>query len=210
MPTLTELAGPNTVIVAPQAVFGMMPPALQAKTKVMANGQTQTHAGVSVEAVPEYNITQERLQFHPKGRDNGYVLNLRRPARLYRWRHRRHAGAARAHEHRHRVRADEPALYDGAPTRPASAVAEFKPRVVYGGYAAGRDTSPPIDTGEERRPQGLAPLLAPTQVGGEAARARPEPVRGLLALHPRRHELSRRSSAEKAKLWRSSRTSWTS
>jgi L-ascorbate metabolism protein UlaG (beta-lactamase superfamily) len=76
VPTLTELVGPNTVIVAPQAVFGMMTPALQAKTKVMANGQTQTHAGVSVEAVPEYNITQERLQFHPKGRDNGYVLNL--------------------------------------------------------------------------------------------------------------------------------------
>jgi L-ascorbate metabolism protein UlaG (beta-lactamase superfamily) len=76
VPTLTELAGPNTVIVAPQAVYGMMPPALQMKTRVMSNGQTQTHAGVPIEAVPEYNITQERLQYHPKGRDNGYVLNL--------------------------------------------------------------------------------------------------------------------------------------
>ena len=74
--TLTELAGPNTIIVAPQAVYGMMPPALQMKTRVMANGQTQTHAGVPIEAVPEYNITPDRLQFHPKGRDNGYVLNL--------------------------------------------------------------------------------------------------------------------------------------
>ena len=26
--------------------------------------------------MPEYNITPDRLQFHPKGRDNGYVLNL--------------------------------------------------------------------------------------------------------------------------------------
>jgi L-ascorbate metabolism protein UlaG (beta-lactamase superfamily) len=76
VPTLTELAGPNTIIVVPQAVFGMLPPALQAKAKVMSNGQTQTHAGVSIEAVPEYNITPDRLQFHPKGRDNGYVLNL--------------------------------------------------------------------------------------------------------------------------------------
>jgi L-ascorbate metabolism protein UlaG (beta-lactamase superfamily) len=76
VPTLTELAGPNTVIVAPQAVYGMMPPALQMKTRVMSNGQTQTHAGVQIEAVPEYNITAERLQYHPKGRDNGYVLNL--------------------------------------------------------------------------------------------------------------------------------------
>ena len=42
----------------------------------MSNGQTQTQAGVSIQAVPEYNITPDRLQFHPKGRDNGYVLNF--------------------------------------------------------------------------------------------------------------------------------------
>jgi len=76
VPTLTELAGPNTVIVAPQSVFGMMPPALQAKTKVMKNGDKQTYAGVAIEAVPEYNVTADRLMFHPKGRDNGYVLSL--------------------------------------------------------------------------------------------------------------------------------------
>jgi len=76
VPTLTELAGPNTVIVAPQSVFGMMPPALQAKTKVMKNGDKGTYAGVPVEAVVEYNTTPERLMFHPKGRDNGYVLTM--------------------------------------------------------------------------------------------------------------------------------------
>jgi L-ascorbate metabolism protein UlaG (beta-lactamase superfamily) len=54
----------------------MMPPALQAKTKVMKNGEKQTYSGVPLEAVPEYNITQDRLMFHPKGRDNGYVLTL--------------------------------------------------------------------------------------------------------------------------------------
>src|SRR6185503_3762756 len=51
VPTLTDLAGPNTVLVVPQAVFAMLPPALQAKAKVMSNGQTQTQAGVSIEAV---------------------------------------------------------------------------------------------------------------------------------------------------------------
>jgi len=76
VPTLTELAGPNTVIVAPQSVYGMLPPALQMKTKVMKNGDKQTYAGVAIEAVPEYNTTPERMMFHPKGRDNGYVLNL--------------------------------------------------------------------------------------------------------------------------------------
>ena len=32
--------------------------------------------GIRVEAVPAYNTTPEHLQFHPKGRDNGYVLTL--------------------------------------------------------------------------------------------------------------------------------------
>jgi L-ascorbate metabolism protein UlaG (beta-lactamase superfamily) len=76
VPTLTELAGPNTVLVVPQSVFGMLPAPLQAKAKVMKNGDHQTFNGVDIEAVPEYNITQARLMFHPKGRDNGYVLNL--------------------------------------------------------------------------------------------------------------------------------------
>jgi len=32
--------------------------------------------GIRVEAVPAYNTTPEHLQFHPKGRDNGYILSL--------------------------------------------------------------------------------------------------------------------------------------
>lgn len=75
-PTLTELAGPNTVIVVPQSVFAQLPAPLQGRAKVMKNGEKQTHAGVEVEAVPQYNITADRLNFHPKGRDNGYVLAL--------------------------------------------------------------------------------------------------------------------------------------
>ena len=76
VPTLTDLAGANTVIVAPQSVYGMLPAALQAKTKVMKNGDKGDYAGVNIEAVPEYNVTPERLMYHPKGRDNGYVLNV--------------------------------------------------------------------------------------------------------------------------------------
>ncbi len=29
-----------------------------------------------VEAVPAYNTTEGRQQFHPKGRDNGYILTI--------------------------------------------------------------------------------------------------------------------------------------
>lgn len=47
------------------------------KGEVMANGDSLTIAdGWTVEAVPAYNISENKLQFHPKGRDNGYVLTV--------------------------------------------------------------------------------------------------------------------------------------
>ncbi|MCD7924241.1 MAG: MBL fold metallo-hydrolase [Bacteroides sp.] len=47
------------------------------KGTVMKNGDELTLAnGIKIEAVPAYNTTKEHLQFHPKGRDNGYILNI--------------------------------------------------------------------------------------------------------------------------------------
>lgn len=69
----------------------------QGKTKVMAppsvveqlgygiaisNGETTEILGIGIEAIPAYNTTTERLKFHPKGRDNGYVLS-KKGVRLY-------------------------------------------------------------------------------------------------------------------------------
>ena len=45
--------------------------------KVMANGdKLQLADDITVEAVPAYNITEGRQQYHPKGRDNGYILTI--------------------------------------------------------------------------------------------------------------------------------------
>ena len=44
--------------------------------KVMKNGDSMTVQGIPVQAVPAYNTTEGRSRFHPKGRDNGFVLNL--------------------------------------------------------------------------------------------------------------------------------------
>ena len=45
--------------------------------EVMKNyDQSHFPDGISVEAVPAYNTTEGRTHFHPKGRDNGYILNL--------------------------------------------------------------------------------------------------------------------------------------
>ncbi len=45
--------------------------------QAMTNGdQLQLAEDITVEAVPAYNTTEGRQQFHPKGRDNGYILTL--------------------------------------------------------------------------------------------------------------------------------------
>ena len=43
---------------------------------VMVNGQYLIFNDIKVEAVPAYNITEGHTQFHPKGRDNGYILTI--------------------------------------------------------------------------------------------------------------------------------------
>lgn len=47
------------------------------KGDVMANGDKKVLSDdITVEAVPAYNVTEGHLQFHPKGRDNGFILTL--------------------------------------------------------------------------------------------------------------------------------------
>lgn len=43
---------------------------------VMSNGDRTELDGISIEAVPAYNYSEGRTQFHPKGRDNGFVLTM--------------------------------------------------------------------------------------------------------------------------------------
>lgn len=68
--------GGDATIVAPQAVADQMSDALKAKTTVLANGASTEINGVTIEAVPMYNTTTDRLQFHEKGRGNGYIVTL--------------------------------------------------------------------------------------------------------------------------------------
>ena len=50
---------------------------LGGKGDVMANGDSRTLAeGWTVDAVPAYNTSPEKQKFHPKGRDNGFVLTI--------------------------------------------------------------------------------------------------------------------------------------
>lgn len=67
---LDAVRQPQTVVLGPQSVQDQYK-----DCKVIANGDKTELKGISVEAVPAYNTTEERLKYHPKERgDHGYVL----------------------------------------------------------------------------------------------------------------------------------------
>jgi L-ascorbate metabolism protein UlaG (beta-lactamase superfamily) len=76
LPTLEAVVGEDTRLVTNPAVFEKLPADLRAKATPLANGESTTVGDIEIEAVPAYNITEDRLKFHPKGRDNGYVLTI--------------------------------------------------------------------------------------------------------------------------------------
>ncbi|MFT5941706.1 MAG: L-ascorbate metabolism protein UlaG (beta-lactamase superfamily), partial [Sediminicola sp.] len=43
---------------------------------ILNNGDSKERYGITVEAIPMYNLRKEALQMHTKGRGNGYVLNM--------------------------------------------------------------------------------------------------------------------------------------
>jgi L-ascorbate metabolism protein UlaG (beta-lactamase superfamily) len=65
----------TTQFVAPKALEGKFP----GQTTIIANGETKTVDGVSIQAVPAYNLQRgpkPGALFHDKGRGNGYILTL--------------------------------------------------------------------------------------------------------------------------------------
>lgn len=80
--TLAALLGENTRLLTNPSVHEKLPGDLQARATAIANGETTTVNDLPIEAVPAYNTTADRLQYHPQGRDNGYVLEIE-GSRLY-------------------------------------------------------------------------------------------------------------------------------
>jgi len=75
-PTLEAVAGEKTAIVAPSAVVEKLPAGLRSRVTILANGQRKEMLGLIVTAIAAYNLTPERVNYHAKGRGNGYVLEL--------------------------------------------------------------------------------------------------------------------------------------
>lgn len=72
--TLSALNLGDTKIIVPKAVKEELPESLEDNLLVMDNGETLDQQGISIEAIPMYNLREEAKQYHPKGRGNGYLL----------------------------------------------------------------------------------------------------------------------------------------
>ncbi|MBO6717485.1 MAG: MBL fold metallo-hydrolase [Rhizobiaceae bacterium] len=156
--TLAALAGDNTMLVTNPAVHGMLPDDLKAKATAIGNGESTTVGDITIDAIAAYNTTDGRQQFHPQGRDNGYVLTID-GRRVY---------VSGDTEDIPEMRALQdidiafvcmnlPFTMDA--NQAASAVAEFAPAVVYPYHYRGRDNG-------TQDPQEFARLVS--EAGGSA------------------------------------------
>lgn len=75
VPTLEAIAA-DAPILTSQEVFDKLPPALQGNAAAIANGEETTFAGLPLKAIPAHNITADRMQYHPVGVGNGYLLTF--------------------------------------------------------------------------------------------------------------------------------------
>ena len=71
--TIATLTGENTVLLLNQASRDRI-----GRGEAIGNGETRTlcDGKIQLEAVPAYNTTPGRENFHPKGNGNGYVLTI--------------------------------------------------------------------------------------------------------------------------------------
>jgi L-ascorbate metabolism protein UlaG (beta-lactamase superfamily) len=142
--TLKGVAGDKTKIIAPAAVADQLPPELKSKsasgpaTVVLANGEKKDFDGISIEAIPMYNLTEDRKKFHAKGRGNGYVLTLG-GKRIYISGDTEDIPEMRALKNIDAAFLCMNLPYTMTPDQAASAVKEFKPKIVYPYHHRGSD-----------------------------------------------------------------------
>ena len=74
--TLAALNTAEALLVVPQAVAEKLPGEYQDRVRVISNGETTSLKGIEVQALPMYNLPETTDSRHPRGRGNGYILDL--------------------------------------------------------------------------------------------------------------------------------------
>lgn len=75
--TLRKINAANVLMVVPQAVADKLPATMdKQKLVILNNGSKTEQAGISIAAIPMYNLPETPDAFHTKGRGNGYILTI--------------------------------------------------------------------------------------------------------------------------------------
>jgi L-ascorbate metabolism protein UlaG (beta-lactamase superfamily) len=135
---LTAVRTPDTDVVVTQACAAQVKGGI-----VMRNGDSRIVKGLSIEAVPAYNVAHKRSNgqpFHPKGSGNGYVITFG-DARVY------VAGDTEDIPEMRRLRDIEVAFlpmnlpYTMSPEMAAQAAHAIQPHILYPYHFGDTDTS---------------------------------------------------------------------
>ncbi len=136
--TLDSLNLSKAEIIVPQAVAEKLPANYTDQILIINNGETKEVQGISIEAIPMYNLREEALKFHEKGRGNGYVITLGKE-RIY------FSGDTEDISEMRKLQYIDKAFvcmnlpYTMTVERAADAVLEFKPKQVYPYHYRGTD-----------------------------------------------------------------------
>lgn len=135
--TLASLQTSSAVYIVPPAVAEKLPEQYKKNLVVLKNGETTTQLGITIVAIPMYNLPETDDSRHPKGRGNGYVLTMGEK-RIY-----ISGDTEDISEMRALQAIDVAFVCMNGPTmdiqQAASAVLEFKPTIVYPFHHRGSD-----------------------------------------------------------------------
>jgi L-ascorbate metabolism protein UlaG (beta-lactamase superfamily) len=74
--TIEGVKKATTILIVPQVVADKLPDADKDHLVVLKNGGSTTQMGISISAIPMYNLPESPSAMHTKGRGNGYVLGI--------------------------------------------------------------------------------------------------------------------------------------
>jgi L-ascorbate metabolism protein UlaG (beta-lactamase superfamily) len=74
--TIDAVKKAGAVLIVPQAVADKLPALEKVTVVVLKNGAVTDESGISIRAIPMYNLPESPTAMHTKGRGNGYVLGI--------------------------------------------------------------------------------------------------------------------------------------
>jgi L-ascorbate metabolism protein UlaG (beta-lactamase superfamily) len=74
--TIDAIKKASTILIVPQVVADKLPAADKDHLIILKNGESTTQMGISIAAIPMYNLPESPTAMHTKGRGNGYVLGI--------------------------------------------------------------------------------------------------------------------------------------